>query len=74
MRMWREYWTLLLWKGWMVIDGWIIGRGMYEWDASISNRPMWAVLAWAIAALDCSFTAVISLHNAASTMLLNPLL
>jgi hypothetical protein len=34
-----------------------------------------AVLAWAIAALGCSpFTAVISLHNAASTILLNPLL
>jgi hypothetical protein len=36
-----------------------------------------AVLAWAlaIAALGCSpFTAVISLHNASSTILLNPLL
>jgi len=34
-----------------------------------------AVLAWTIAALGCSpFTAVISLHNAASTILLNPLL
>jgi hypothetical protein len=29
----------LLWKGWVVIDGWIIGRVMYEWDASISSRP-----------------------------------
>jgi len=39
MRMWRGHWTLLHWKGWMVLDGWIIGRVTYEWDASISSRP-----------------------------------
>jgi hypothetical protein len=72
--MWREYWALWLWEAWIVIDGWIIGRVTYEWDASISSRPN-VRLCWTIAALGCSpFTTVISIHNAASTILLNPLL